>query len=107
MEREMETVAGTFPSLKFLEINDYVRLETWTTESSHFPRLERLVLIDVNKLKEFPQEFAEIHTLRVIELKDCENCVAISAARLVEIQDEMYEEVALQVRVLKVRERQR
>ncbi|GER53630.1 disease resistance protein RGH2 [Striga asiatica] len=49
-----ETVEGGFPSLKYLEIVWFSDLEQWRAEATHFPRLERLDLVFLDKLKEIP-----------------------------------------------------
>ncbi|KAL8529487.1 hypothetical protein ACS0TY_006786 [Phlomoides rotata] len=41
-------------------------LEYWITESSHFPRLEHLVLRDLENLKEIPLDIGDILTLGLI-----------------------------------------
>ncbi|KAL6531255.1 hypothetical protein OROHE_014324 [Orobanche hederae] len=99
-EGQWETTEGQFPSLKFLSISKCNGLEFWKTESSHFPCLERLRLRDLWELKEIPLDFAEISTLRVIEVYNCRNPAVESAKSIYEEQVELYgEEDALQVQV--------
>lgn len=73
-------------------------MEFWTTESSHFPRLERLVLVRLEELNEIPLEIGEIETLKSIKLVWCSNSSVISTTRIIE-ELELYGEVSLQVRV--------
>ncbi|KAL7099480.1 hypothetical protein ACP275_09G086700 [Erythranthe tilingii] len=68
---EWETVEGQFCNLRFLQICECSDLEWWTTDSSHFPRLEQLKLWDLYELKEFPSCIGEIPTLGSIELICC------------------------------------
>ncbi|KAK6124736.1 hypothetical protein DH2020_041519 [Rehmannia glutinosa] len=96
---EWETVEGRFCSLKFLLIQDCYDLEYWTTDSTHFPRLERLVLRRLEKLNEIPWEIGEIPTLRSIELEYCSDPAVVSARKIVDEQEELGN-VGLQVRVV-------
>ncbi|PHT52204.1 hypothetical protein CQW23_06666 [Capsicum baccatum] len=59
-----------FTRLKLLLIEDYY-LKYWKATNDNFPVLERLVLRSYYNLKEMPIEFAEIHTLQLIELTRC------------------------------------
>ncbi|KAH6825448.1 hypothetical protein C2S53_005935 [Perilla frutescens var. hirtella] len=95
-----ETVEGQFPNLKVLKLRRCGNLSCWTSESSHFPRLERLVLDQLDLLNEIPSGIGEIQTLQSIVLKFCSQSLVISAKRMQEEQEELYgDEVALQVRV--------
>ncbi|KAL9170595.1 hypothetical protein ABFS82_04G155300 [Erythranthe guttata] len=68
--REWNPVEGGFLRLKYLLIEDCDLVE-WRAQSSHFPVLEKLVLLDMNKLKQIPIEIGEISTLQVLHLKYC------------------------------------
>lgn len=71
--------------------------------SSHFPRLEHLVLSRLPYFEEIPLDFADIATLRVIEVKECADSVVVSAKRITEEREEIYgEEENLQVEVTMV-----
>ncbi|KAH6812636.1 hypothetical protein C2S51_021654 [Perilla frutescens var. frutescens] len=95
-----ETVEGQFPSLEVLKLRSCWNLFYLMSESSHFPRLERLVLDNLFDLKEIPSGIGEIQTLQSIVLKFCSQSLVISAKRMQEEQEELYgEEVALRVRV--------
>ncbi|KAL8458538.1 hypothetical protein ACS0TY_036166 [Phlomoides rotata] len=98
--RGWETVEGQFRSLKFLQLDECKDMEFWTTESSHFPRLERLVLTLLEDLNEIPSEIGEIETLKSIKLVWCSRSAIISTKRIIEGQEELYGEVGLQVQVL-------
>ncbi|KAL8466172.1 hypothetical protein ACS0TY_035324 [Phlomoides rotata] len=98
--RGWETVEGQFRSLKFLQLDECKDMEFWTTESSHFPRLERLVLTLLEDLNEIPSEIGEIETLKSIKLIWCSRSAIISTKRIIEGQEELYGEVGLQVQVL-------
>ncbi|KAF3614244.1 hypothetical protein FXO37_36032 [Capsicum annuum] len=70
-----------FTRLKLFLIEDN-RLEYWKATDDNFPVLERLVLKRCRYLKEIPIEFAEIHTLQLIELRMCLPKLGESAARI-------------------------
>ncbi|KAL8042740.1 hypothetical protein ABFX02_09G073000 [Erythranthe guttata] len=93
---EWETVEGQFCNLRYLLINMCSDLEWWTTDSSHFPRLEHLVLQQLDKLNEIPSGIGEIPTLQSIELNLCHDDAVISAKRIFDEQ----EDLGLRVRVV-------
>ncbi|KAL6534634.1 hypothetical protein OROGR_013309 [Orobanche gracilis] len=95
---EWGTTEGQFCSLKFLLISRCRGLEYWTTESTHFPRLERLVLDGLTDLKEIPSDIGDITTLQSIEVIRCSESVAISAQEILVEQREL-ENASLQVKV--------
>ncbi|XP_057763814.1 putative late blight resistance protein homolog R1B-16 [Salvia miltiorrhiza] len=98
-EGKWETTEGQFRSLKFLALKYCNYLEIWKIESSHFPCLERLHLIEVGKLGEIPLDFAEIPTLIEIVVEGCSDSAVVSAKRISEEHEDYYGEGALQVRV--------
>ncbi|XP_057799002.1 putative late blight resistance protein homolog R1B-16 [Salvia miltiorrhiza] len=65
-----ETTDGEFPQLRFLLIEGSA-LQHWITESSHFPRLQCLVLRWCRNLREIPVSIGEIPTLELIEVEYC------------------------------------
>ncbi|EYU21828.1 hypothetical protein MIMGU_mgv1a019841mg [Erythranthe guttata] len=85
---EWETVEGQFCNLKFLLIHMCSELEWWTTDSSHFPRLEHLQLQFLDKLKEIPSCIGEISTLQSIQLLRCSNEAVISAKEILKEQED-------------------
>ncbi|KAL1568204.1 putative late blight resistance protein R1B-14 [Salvia divinorum] len=76
-------------------------LVQWTTESSHFPKLERLTLFECNNLRDIPCEIGEIATLQLIEV-DIRNSSVVESAVLIKEEQESFGNV-LQVRFLKSR----
>ncbi|XP_057785368.1 putative late blight resistance protein homolog R1B-16 [Salvia miltiorrhiza] len=94
-----ETTEGQFCSLRFLSVKWCDGIEIWKTQSSHFPCLESLHLVEVCKLVEIPLDFAEISTLREIDVKRCSDAVVESAKRISEEHEDYYGEGALQVRI--------
>lgn len=95
---EWNTVEGEFLRLKFLMIKDCCDLVHWTTDDTHFPCLERLVLENLKNLKEIPLNIGEIPTLRSIELRECSDSAVISAKHILDEQESLGN-MGLQVRV--------
>ncbi|PHT52586.1 hypothetical protein CQW23_07048 [Capsicum baccatum] len=77
-----------FTRLKILLIEDNL-LKYWKATDDNFPVLERLVLNKCHNLKEIPIEFAEIHTLQLIELTRCLPDLGESAARIQKEQEDL------------------
>ncbi|KAF3652575.1 hypothetical protein FXO38_16069 [Capsicum annuum] len=77
-----------FTRLKLLLIEDSP-LKYWKATNDNFPVLELLVLKECRYLKEIPTEFAEIHTLQLIELTRCLPELGESAARIQEEQQDL------------------
>ncbi|XP_057786710.1 putative late blight resistance protein homolog R1B-16 [Salvia miltiorrhiza] len=98
-DERWETTEGHFQRLKFLRVHFCKGLRVWTIESSHFPCLEHLDLNGIVELNEIPLDFAEISTLRVIDVYRCSDSAVRSAKRILEEQEELYGEEALQVQV--------
>ncbi|XP_057763766.1 putative late blight resistance protein homolog R1A-3 [Salvia miltiorrhiza] len=99
-EGKWETTEGQFRSLKFLSLCLCCNLEIWRIESSHFPCLERLHLGELDELREIPLDFAEIATLREIDVDGCSDSAVVSAKKISEEHEDYYGEGALQVYVL-------
>ncbi|KAL0417102.1 UNVERIFIED_CONTAM: putative late blight resistance proteinR1B-16 [Sesamum latifolium] len=72
---------GEFPQLKFLLVSS-ANLEYWHAESTHFPKLENLVLYGCLKLKEIPSDIGEIPTLESISLCLCSSSAVASAKEI-------------------------
>ncbi|XP_073121209.1 putative late blight resistance protein homolog R1C-3 [Henckelia pumila] len=86
--REWNPVEGQFLELKCLRIND-TDVEEWTADSSHFPRLEKLILACLYHLKEIPQGIVEIPTLRSISVVLCNESLNSSATKIQEDQQNL------------------
>ncbi|XP_073125709.1 putative late blight resistance protein homolog R1A-3 [Henckelia pumila] len=96
--REWNPVEGQFLALKCLRI-EYSDLEEWTADSSHFPRLEKLQLWHLVRLKEIPYGIGDIPTLRSISLEDCSDSANSSARKVLEEQQN-FGNYDLQVQIL-------
>ncbi|KAM3321305.1 hypothetical protein P3S67_008507 [Capsicum chacoense] len=70
-------------------VRGFTRLKLWKATNDNFPVLERLVLKGCTFLKDIPIEFAEIHTLQLIELTRCLRELEESAARIQQEQEEL------------------
>ncbi|PHT26555.1 hypothetical protein CQW23_33818 [Capsicum baccatum] len=76
---EWHPIVRGFTRLKLLLIEEDNFLKHWKATDDNFPVLERLVLKKCHNYKEIPIEFAEIHTLQLIELTRCLPKVIIRA----------------------------
>lgn len=70
----------------------------WNVDCSHFPVLENLVLVGLDKLDEIPLDIGEIPTLENIRVSRCSVSAAISAMNIAKEQ-EFAENKGLQVLV--------
>ncbi|CAI9111948.1 OLC1v1012299C1 [Oldenlandia corymbosa var. corymbosa] len=61
---------GRFLKLKHLELN-VLDLEQWTVQDEPFPRLERLIVSNCEKLRGIPSSFGDIPTLEKIDMYQC------------------------------------
>ncbi|XP_075519560.1 putative late blight resistance protein homolog R1A-3 [Primulina tabacum] len=95
---DWNTVEGEFLNLKFLLLWS-LDLCHWEAESSHFPRLESLIISYCQKLEEIPFGIGEIPTLKLIQLHHCGEKASLSAEQIQEEQQSLGNE-DLQVRVL-------
>ncbi|KAL0441374.1 UNVERIFIED_CONTAM: putative late blight resistance proteinR1B-8 [Sesamum radiatum] len=82
------TVEGKFCSLRFLQMTCIYKLKRWRVDSSHFPCLNVLRLVELRKLEKIPSSFGEIQTLELIELYMCRDSAVISAKDIAEQQEE-------------------
>ncbi|KAH6801825.1 hypothetical protein C2S51_033271 [Perilla frutescens var. frutescens] len=98
---QWETTEGEFCQLKVLLI-DSTDLHNWETESSHFPKLERLTLYECNSLREIPYGIGDIPTLELIEV-DIRNLSVLESAKCVEEEQRSCGNELLQIRFLKSR----
>ncbi|KAL8551056.1 hypothetical protein ACS0TY_000221 [Phlomoides rotata] len=83
-----KTVEGQFCSLQVLQIADADDLKYWDTDSSHFPRLEHLLLQFFEELEEIPSSIGDIPTLKSIQLVGCSKFADDSAKRIKAEQEE-------------------
>ncbi|PHU10949.1 hypothetical protein BC332_17879 [Capsicum chinense] len=85
-------IIAELPNLEVLKVMDYAcRGEEWHPNVRRFARL-KLLLIEYNDLKylkEIPIEFAEIHTLQLIELTRCLPELGESATRIQKEQEDL------------------
>ncbi|XP_047977565.1 putative late blight resistance protein homolog R1B-23 [Salvia hispanica] len=89
--RKWETIEGQFRSLRLLALGGCGDLEDWTVlESSHFPLLEELHLLNLDELEEIPSEIGEIATLRSIILDSCNDSMVLSAKQILEQQQDLH-----------------
>ncbi|KAM3383157.1 hypothetical protein P3S68_008732 [Capsicum galapagoense] len=77
-----------FNRLKLLLIKNS-DLQFWKAKNDNFPVLERLMLTHCPFLFEIPIEFSDIHSLQLIELRDCLPELGKSAARIQQEQEEL------------------
>ncbi|PHT62072.1 hypothetical protein T459_34093 [Capsicum annuum] len=85
---EWHPIVMGFNRLKILLIERSF-LKYWKATDDNFPVLERLVLINCKCLKEIPIEFAEIHSLQLIEVDLCLIELGESAARIRQQQQDL------------------
>ncbi|XP_042006648.1 putative late blight resistance protein homolog R1B-16 isoform X1 [Salvia splendens] len=104
--RNWETIEGQFRSLRSLALSGCDDLEDWTVlESSHFPLLKELHLLNLDALKEIPSEIGEIATLNSIKLDWCSISVVLSAKQILEEQQDLHgDELDLHV-IVRLREK--
>ncbi|XP_057802383.1 putative late blight resistance protein homolog R1B-16 isoform X2 [Salvia miltiorrhiza] len=77
-----------FPNLRFLLIDQSNIHHNWKTEDSPFPLLESLLIHSCRNLHKIPDSIAEIPTLKLIEVKDCEYSLADFIKQMQENQQE-------------------
>ncbi|KAM3321264.1 hypothetical protein P3S67_008466 [Capsicum chacoense] len=88
----MATLITELPNLEVLKLMDYAChcfLKYWKATNDSFPVLELLMIRSCRNLKEIPIEFADIHTLQLIELRECLPKLAESAALIQKEQAEL------------------
>ncbi|KAM3321062.1 putative late blight resistance protein R1A-3 [Capsicum chacoense] len=83
---EWHPIEGGFAGLKVLQLYES-ELKYWKATNDNFPILERLIITSCSELDELPIEFAEINSLRLIELKWCDPKLEDSAARIQQEQE--------------------
>ncbi|MCE3216964.1 hypothetical protein HAX54_009726 [Datura stramonium] len=85
---EWSPIEGGFPRLNFLLIEG-TNLKCWKATNDHFPALEHLVIRHCFHLEEIPIEFADIYSLQLIELQNCNVKLVASAGRIQEEQESL------------------
>ncbi|CAA2998996.1 Hypothetical predicted protein [Olea europaea subsp. europaea] len=95
-----EPKEGEFLQLKFLLLEEN-NLEDWNAESTHFPKLEHLILDNCQRLKKVPCGIGEIPTLQKSELYYCSDSLVTSAKDIYEEQQELGNE-DFQVRIVEM-----
>ncbi|KAH0749308.1 hypothetical protein KY290_028540 [Solanum tuberosum] len=70
-----------FPALKYLTLL-LMRIAEWKASEESFPVLEKLVISGCGYIKEIPPRFAEIPTLRLIQLIGCMESVGVLAMNI-------------------------
>ncbi|PHT28382.1 hypothetical protein CQW23_32007 [Capsicum baccatum] len=85
---EWHPIVMGFNRLKILLIERSF-LKYWKATNDNFPVLERLVLSNCKCLKEIPIEFAEIHSLQLIEVDLCLIELGGSAAQIQQEQQDL------------------
>lgn len=86
--KEWKTNDDEFQGLRFLKL-DALKIHRWNTSSDHFPKLQRLVIQKLWKLKKFPSSLGDIPTLQIIDIHSCSKSVANSALEIQKEQMEM------------------
>ncbi|KAH0685630.1 hypothetical protein KY290_019449 [Solanum tuberosum] len=70
-----------FPALKYLALFP-VTIEEWKASEESFPMIEKLVISGCYNSKEIPPSFADIPTLRLIELTNCIDSLGVSSMNI-------------------------
>ncbi|XP_055806625.1 putative late blight resistance protein homolog R1B-16 [Solanum dulcamara] len=78
---EWEVVKEGFPCLKYLLLKR-LSIWYWRADSTHFPCLERLFVKACWYLDSIPQDFAQITTLELIDIRGCAQSVGNSAKQI-------------------------
>ncbi|XP_060175111.1 putative late blight resistance protein homolog R1A-10 [Lycium barbarum] len=86
--RDWHPIAGGFTRLKLLLICDCY-LKYWRATNDNFPVLECLLIRYCRYLNEIPIEFADIYSLKLIELSFCTPKLEACAARIQQEQEDL------------------
>lgn len=82
-QNNWSAIDGQFPRLEFLKTEAW-DLEYSYADKSHFPVLEKLVLINMLYLEEVPSGVGEIAALELIRMVSCSNSATISVVKIKE-----------------------
>ncbi|KAL6535038.1 hypothetical protein OROMI_026412 [Orobanche minor] len=96
--KQWSPIDGQFLRLKFLKLN-FCDLCLWDADSSNFPVLQRLLLVELWHLEEIPLCVGEIPTLELISVDCCSESASISAVRIKEDLLENQGNDVVQIRV--------
>ncbi|KAI5665185.1 hypothetical protein M9H77_24508 [Catharanthus roseus] len=80
-----------FLKLKYLKLSR-LQISEWRASSSSFPCLERLVVRNCDSLVEFPSQFEDILTLKMIQFHGCPRSLLTSAHTICKRQHDMANE---------------
>ncbi|KAG5601812.1 hypothetical protein H5410_033182 [Solanum commersonii] len=72
-----------FPALKYLTLFS-MQIDEWKASDDSFPVLEELSIESAHYFKEIPPSFADIPTLRLIQLTNCIDSLGVSAMNIKE-----------------------
>ncbi|EYU29511.1 hypothetical protein MIMGU_mgv1a025857mg [Erythranthe guttata] len=89
MLHKLELLCIDFGDLSVLENTENSNLLRNNAESVHFPVLENLVLNGIFQLDEIPSGIGEIPTLDIIQMFNCSESAAVSAAKILEEQESL------------------
>ncbi|PHU07946.1 hypothetical protein BC332_24435 [Capsicum chinense] len=87
--KEWEVAEEGFPQLKFLLLNR-LNIKYWRASSDQFPCLERLFLEECINMDSVPEDFAEITTLQLIDIRMCKESVVNSAKKIQQDVEDNY-----------------
>ncbi|CAN4124459.1 unnamed protein product [Withania somnifera] len=97
-QRKWEVSDDEFPQLKVLELEDWNgAFWEWTFSDNAFPNLEFLIIVDMSSLREIPSCFADISTLKYMQLKRCTPSIVKSARDIRETKVEDYQNADFQL----------
>ncbi|KAK4715584.1 hypothetical protein R3W88_013922 [Solanum pinnatisectum] len=92
-----EVRKGEFAELKVLKLVNCSSLKEWTVQDDAFSKLERMVLRCCQLLVEIPSWFAEISSLKYIEVDNCNGSVVESARIIQRTKVEQYDNYDLEL----------
>nr|AAT39961.1 Putative late blight resistance protein, identical [Solanum demissum] len=96
-----EVRKGEFAKLKVLKLVNCSSLKEWTVQDDAFSNLEHMVLRCCQLLVEIPSWFAEIYSLKYIEVDNCNGSVVESARIIQRTKVEEYERYDLELVIKK------
>ncbi|CAN4081256.1 unnamed protein product [Withania somnifera] len=91
-DRNWEVTYDEFLQLKVLKLWSCIDFNVWTSSDDAFPTLECLIVAFNSTLEEIPSSFAEISTLKYMQVKYCNESVEKSATNIRETKIEEYQD---------------